>query len=75
LPNLSDSKEDEEEFDYQMTLGLTLCSMRSSRHTSTTHRQERVVVSSDDNDDDDGSDGHAAGGDDVDWDNIDEEKK
>jgi len=53
-------------------LGLTLCSLRHTRHNSTTHHQGRAVVSSD-NDDDDGSDGRAAGRDDVDWEDIQEE--
>ena len=77
LPSLSDTEDDDEdeakeEFDYQLTLGSTLCSMkntRHTRHTSTTHRQGRAVVSSDDNDND-GNDGWAArGGEDVDWEN------
>jgi hypothetical protein len=80
LPSLSDSKnEDEEEtkeeFDYQMTLGSTLRSMHHTRHTSTTHRLGRAVVSSDNDDDDnDGGDGRALGGDDVDWDNIEDDE-
>ena len=48
--------------------------MRHKRHTSTTHPQGRAVVSSDD-DDDDGGDGHDAGGDDVDLDNIHEDEE
>jgi len=57
-----------------MTLGSTLRSMRRTCHTLTTHRQGRVVVSLDYNDDDCG-DGRAAGRDDVDWDNIDEDEE
>ena len=73
MPRFSDYEEDDEEteeFDFEMTLGSTL---RSMRHTSATHRQGRVIVSSDD-DNDDGGDGRAAqGGDGVDWENIKEE--
>ena len=42
---------------------------RHECHFFTTHHQGRAVVSSD-NDDDDGSDGRAAGRDDVDWEDI-----
>jgi hypothetical protein len=50
--------------------------MRHTRHTSTTHRQGRVVVSSDNDDDDNGNAGGATrGGDDVDWENIQEDDK
>jgi hypothetical protein len=34
-----------------------------------------VVVFSNDDDDNDGSDGHAIGGEDVDWDNIKEDEE
>jgi len=56
LSDMEDEDEDEtkEEFDYQLTLGSTLCSIKNTRrtcHTSTTHRQGRSMVSSDNNDD------------------------
>ena len=56
-------------------------STRRERHTYTTHRQGRAVVSSSSSDDDDdgeedvaGASG-AAGGNDVDWDKIQEDKE
>jgi len=74
LPSLSDSEDEDEdeteEFDHQTTLGSTLRSMCRTHHTLTTHRQGRAVVSFDD---DDGGDGHVAVGDDVDWEDIQEE--
>jgi hypothetical protein len=77
LPSLSDTEDEDEDeteqFDYQSTLGSTLRSMkntRRTRHTSTTHRQGRAVESSDD-DDNDGNDGGATrGGEDINWENI-----
>ena len=62
-----------------MTLGFTLRSMCHTHHTLTTHRQGRAVVSSDDDGDDGGEDqaasgGRAGSGDDVDWENIDEDE-
>ena len=60
-------------------------STRRERHTSITDHQGRMVVSSsssdDDDDDDDGGDEDiadacgAAGGDDVDWDTIQEDEE
>ena len=90
LPSLSDidSEEEEEqqeqqEFDYQSILGSTLESLRTTRcicHTSTTHHQGRAVVSSSDNDNDGGASvaargGRATGGDDVDWEDIQEDEE
>ena len=76
------------ELDPYTSLRSTLQSMRRSTkresHTSTTHRQGKAVVSSssdDDDDDDDGGDEDiadacgAAGGDDVDWDTIQEDEE
>ena len=48
--------------------------MRHSCHTSTTHRHGRAVVSLDD-DDGGGVDDRATGGDDVDWDSIEEDEE
>jgi len=70
-----------------VTLASTLQSLRRStrrqHHTSTTHRQGRAIVSSssDDDNDDDGSDGLTAGGsrgtggDNVDWEGIQEDEE
>ena len=70
-----------------MRLSSTLQSMRrstrSEHHTSTTHRQGRAVASSSSssNDNDDGGEedvagaSRAAGGDDVDWDTIQEDEE
>ena len=79
MPSFSDFEEEEEEteeeFNFHKTLGTQLLSMRHLRHTSTTHRQGRAMVSSGD-DDDDGDDGGAArGGDDVNWENIEEDEE
>ena len=86
----TDSEEEQEqpELDPHMRLSSTLQSMRRStrheRHTSTTHRQGRAVVSSSSSSSDDDDDGGeedvagasgATGGDDVDWDTIQEDEE
>ena len=52
-------------------------STRHERHTSTTHCQGRAVVSSSSSDDDDdgGGEEDVAGGDDVNWDTIQEDEE
>ena len=81
--------QEQQELDPYTSLRSTLQSMRRStrceHYTSTTHRQGRAVVSSSsssssDNDDDGGEEdvagtSGAAGGDDVNWDTIQEDKE
>ena len=88
LESVQEEEEQEQpELDPHMRLSSTLQSMRRStrheRHTLTTHRQGRTVVSSSSNDDNDddgveedvaGASG-ATGGDDVDWDTIQEDEE
>ena len=77
-----DEQQEQLDLEPHATLALTLQSLRRSTrrqcHTSTTHHQGRAMVSSSDNDDDndDGDLGVATsgsrtvGGDDVDWEGI-----
>ena len=79
-----EEQQEQPELDPHTMLSTTLQSLRRStrrkRHTSTTHRQGRAVVSSSNDDDDCGGEeaaagaGGAVGGDDVDWENIQEEE-
>ena len=88
--DLEDEEEEEQpELDPHTSLRSTLQSMRRSTrrecHISTTHRQGRAVVYSSSSNDDDDDDGGGeedvvgasgdAGGDDVDWDTIQEDEE